>query len=210
MTTEAVLFDALGTLVELEPPWPRLAARLGLPDDERLQAAIRGEMTYYRDHAHEAADAESLARLRAQCAGLIERELGVGVSVDALMSSIRFRAYPDAAPALDRLRGLGLRLVCVSNWDYALPEVLERCGLAARLDGVVTSAAVGTRKPDPKIFAAALELAGWGAEAALHVGDSPVEDIEGARAAGIRALLIDRDGGGEVASLADVEAHLSP
>ncbi len=208
MKTDAVFFDALGTLVELEPPWPHLAEALGLPDDERLQTAVRAEMSYYRDHAHEAVDAGSLARLRAQCAALIERELGVSVSPETLMSAIRFRAYPDAPLALDRLRELGLTLICVSNWDYALPEVLERCELAARLDGVVTSASAGTRKPDPAIFAAALELARCDPEAVLHVGDSRAEDIEGARVAGIRALLIDRSGGGDVASLAEVEAHL--
>ena len=57
-----------------------------------------------------------------------------------MMSAIRFRAFPDAAPALAELRGLGLKLVCVSNWDVSLPEVLERCGLDGALDGVVTSA----------------------------------------------------------------------
>jgi putative hydrolase of the HAD superfamily len=208
MATQAVLLDALGTLVELEPPWPRLVRLLDIDDEEGVKAAMLTEMSYYRDHAHEGADAGSLARLRAECAALIERELGVSVSVETLMSAIRFRAYPDAAPALSVLRGRGVRLVCVSNWDYALPEVLERCGIADELDGVVTSAAVGARKPDPAIFAAALEVAGCGPDAALHVGDSQAEDIEGARAAGIRALLIDRGGNGDVASLAEIEAHL--
>jgi 2-haloalkanoic acid dehalogenase type II len=209
MKTQAVFLDALGTLVALEPPWPRLATALGLADDERLRAAMRAEMVHYREHAHEAADAAALARLRAESAALVERELGVRVSVEALMSAIRFRAFDDAAPALVGLRKRGLRLLCVSNWDYALPEVLERCGLAERLDGVVTSAAVGAAKPDPAIFAAALELAGCEPAAALHVGDSPAEDIAGARAAGIPALLIDRDGGGDVASLAQIEALLT-
>ena len=167
-------------------------------------------MSYYRDHAHEAVDAGALARLRADCAALIERELGIAVSAEALMSAIRFRAFADAPPALAALRDRGLRLVCVSNWDYALPEVLERCGLAEALDGVVTSAGTGARKPDPAIFAAALELAGCVAAAALHVGDSAEEDIAGARAAGIPALLIDRGGSGDVASLAEIEAHLNP
>ena len=98
-----------------------------------------------------------------------------------MMAAIRFRAYPDAAPALARLRELGLTLVCVSNWDYALPEVLDRCGLGGSLDAVVTSAGAGARKPDPAIFAAALELAGCGPDEALHVGDTPEEDIAGAR-----------------------------
>ena len=70
------------------------------------------------------------------------------------------------------------------------------------LDGVVTSAAVGARKPDPAMFEAALEIAGCSADEALHVGDTPAEDVAGAQAAGIRALLIDRDGGGDIDSLA--------
>jgi putative hydrolase of the HAD superfamily len=211
MKTEAVLFDALGTLVELEPPAPRLAAAIGLAEaDERVRAAMATEMRYYRDHAHEAVDADSLAGLRAECAGLISRELGVEVSADTLMSAIRFRAFDDAAPALARLRELGLRLVCVSNWDFALPQVLAECGLDHLLDGVVTSAGAGARKPDPAIFRAGLELAGCEADAALHVGDSPREDIEGAMTAGIWALMIDRSGGGDVASLAEIEAQLIP
>jgi putative hydrolase of the HAD superfamily len=209
MRTDAVLLDALGTMVELEPPWPRLAEALGL-DSDRVRPAMLAEMAFYRDHAHEASDADSLARLRADCAALIEDELGVPVSAETLMAAIRFRAFDDAATALAALRDRGMRLVCVSNWDYALPEVLERCGLAGFLDGVVTSAAVGARKPDAAIFAAGLEVAGCEAGAALHVGDSADEDVAGARAAGIRALLIDRDGGGDVASLAQIESHLSP
>jgi FMN phosphatase YigB (HAD superfamily) len=206
--TKAVLLDALGTLVELEPPWPRLAEALGR-STEQVRPALLKEMAYYRDHAHEATDAESLRELRADCAALVGRELGVGVSPEVLMGSIRFRAFGDALPALRRLRALGLRLICVSNWDYALPMVLADVGLADALDFVVTSAAFGARKPDPAIFRAALEVARCGPDEALHVGDSRSEDIEGARSAGVRALLIDRDGGGDVASLAEIELHLT-
>jgi putative hydrolase of the HAD superfamily len=73
---------------------------------------------------------------------------------------------------------------------------------------VVTSAGAGARKPDPAIFARALELAGCEAAEALHVGDTAVEDVEGARAAGIPALLIDRRSDGQIASLAEIEQHL--
>jgi putative hydrolase of the HAD superfamily len=125
-----------------------------------------------------------------------------------MMAAIRFRAFSDAAPALAELRWLGLRLVCVSNWDVSLPEVLERCGLGAALDGVVCSAAAGARKPDPRIFAAALGEARCEAGEALHVGDTPEEDVAGAEAAGIRALLLDRDGGGDIATLEEIEAHV--
>jgi putative hydrolase of the HAD superfamily len=207
--TRAVLIDALGTLVELEPPWAHLARALGTEPDERMVRAVRAEMGYYKEHSHEGRDPASLAELRGRCAAVLSRELGREVSVETMMSAIRFRAFPDAAPALAGLRELGLTVVCVSNWDVSLPEVLERCGLGDAIDGVVTSAEVGARKPDPAIFEPALELAGCAPGEALYVGDTPAEDLEAARAAGIRALIVDRDGGGDIDSLEAIRHHLS-
>jgi putative hydrolase of the HAD superfamily len=206
----AVFLDALGTLVELEPPWVSLRERIPAEvSDERLQIAIRAEMAYYREHSQEGRDADSLADLRERCAALISNELGVEVSARDLVESIRFGAYPDAESALRGLRERGIRLLAVSNWDCSLSAVLERCGLGELLDGVVTSAEVGASKPDPAIFRAALERAGSKPDQALHVGDTPEEDLAGARAAGIRALLIDRSGdGGDIASLAEIDQHL--
>lgn len=207
--TKAVFLDALGTMVELEPPWVGLRPVLEPEvEEERLVAAVRAEMAYYREHAHEGRDEASLADLRERSAAVLSEALGTPVSARTLVESIRFQAYPDAAPALEGLRRRGLRLVCVSNWDVSLEPVLERCGLAALLDGAVSSAAAGARKPDPGIFAPALELAGCEPHEALHVGDTAGEDLAAARGAGIRALLIDREGGGDVASLEEVAAHL--
>jgi putative hydrolase of the HAD superfamily len=204
----AVMLDALGTIVRLEPPWPRLARLLGIGSDAEVERAMLAEMAYYRDHSDEGRDRESLADLRRRCAAVLSRELGREVPVETMMASIRFQAFDDAPPALATLRAGGLTLVCVSNWDVSLPRVLERCGLADDLDGVLTSAAVGARKPDPAIFEAALELAGCRADEAVHVGDTAAEDVAGARAAGIRALLLDRDGGGDLASLAELPPFL--
>ncbi len=118
-------------------------------------------------------------------------------------------AYPDAVPALTALRGRGLRLAAVSNWDCSLGTVLERAGLAELLDGAVSSAEAGAPKPDPAIFVSALELVRCEPAEALHVGDTREEDVVGARAAGIRALLLDRDGGeGDISSLSEIEEHL--
>lgn len=208
--TRAVFLDALGTLVELEPPWISLREMVPAEvSDERLVVALRAEMAYYRDHAHEGRDEASLADLRERCAAIVSRKLGMDVGVDELVEAIRFTAYPDVIPALGALRDRGLRLIAVSNWDCSLPRVLERCGLGGMLDGTVTSAEAGARKPDPAIFAAALELAGCTAEEALHVGDTADEDVAGARAAGIRALLIDREGGnGDISSLQEIDQHL--
>jgi putative hydrolase of the HAD superfamily len=207
----AVFLDALGTLVELEPPWVSLRARIP-PEvsDDRLEQALRAEMAYYRDHAHEGRDQASLADLRERCAGIVSEKLGIEVTADELVEAIRFDAYPDAVPALRELRERGLRLVAVSNWDCSLPAVLARCGLGELLDGAVSSAVAGARKPDPSIFEPALELARCGPEQAIHVGDTAAEDVVGARAAGIRPLLIDRDGSdGDISSLTEIREHLS-
>jgi putative hydrolase of the HAD superfamily len=204
-----VLLDALGTLVELEPPWIHLAEELGTRPDEGLVRAVRAEMAYYREHSHEGRDAGSLAELRARCAKVLEHELGREVPVETMMAAIRFRAFDDAAPALAGLRALGLTLVCVSNWDASLPDVLGRCGLGGALDGIVTSAQTGARKPDPAIFLAALQLAGCAPHEALYVGDTPDEDLQGGQAAGIRTLLIDRDGGADIDSLDAIRHHLT-
>ena len=213
--TRAVLLDALGTLVALDPPAPLLHEALGgRPPRGEVERAMRAEMSYYRAHSHEGRDAASLAELRERCAALLTRELGVEVSVETMMSAIRFRAHDDAADALADLRERGLALVCVSNWDCSLPEGLERVGLAGLLDGVVASAVIGHAKPDPAIFEAALGLADCEPAEALAVGDTEAEDVAGARAAGIPAVLLDRDGEagayGAIASLTEISHHLDP
>jgi putative hydrolase of the HAD superfamily len=209
MKTKAVFLDALGTLVELEPPWVHLAEELEVEVDRRLIDAVRAEMGFYKQHAHEGADTQTLAALRARCADVLSGELGREVSVEQMMRAIRFRPYPDAGPAMAELRSRGLRLVCVSNWDISLPDVLERCDLLTAVDGVVTSAGAGARKPDSAIFEAALDVAGVRPAEALHVGDTEEEDVDGARAAGIDVLLLDRDGGGDISSLGEIPERLS-
>ena len=192
-----MLLDALGTLISFEPPAPRLRLalreRLGVDvSEEAAEAAMRAEIAYYREHLDEGRDAASLADLRARCAAAMSTVLGLDVPVGALLDSLRFFAYPDAAPALRELRAAGLRTVVVSNWDHSLHERLHETGLAPLLDGALASAEVGAAKPDRAIFAAALELAGTGD--AWHVGDTVEADVAGARAAGLRPVLIARDG----------------
>jgi putative hydrolase of the HAD superfamily len=204
---DAVFLDALGTVLELEPPWRHLAPLLEIPEDERLIAAVRAEMSFYRDHSHEGRDPGSLADLRRRSADVLGDALGMPVEVETMMAAIRFRAYPDTAPCLAALADAGVAVVCVSNWDCSLPAVLETAGVRG-LDAVVTSAEAGARKPDPAIFERALELAGCPAERALMVGDTPEEDAAGAAAAGIDALVIDRAGNADIRSLEEVGARL--
>ena len=82
----------------------------------------------------------------------------------------------------------------VSNWDWSLHERLAETGLAPLVDGALTSAEVGSAKPDGAIFRTALVLAGARPEEAWHVGDTPAADVDGALARGLRPILIVRDG----------------
>jgi len=202
--TRAVLLDALGTLVRLDPPAPRLRVELrrrGVEVDAgAAERAFAAEIAYYVEHHTEGRDDGSLDELRDRCAAVLHDalaipELALPVVRDAMLASIAFEAYPDAAAALEELGGHGLRLIAASNWDCSLPRVLDGAGLGGLLDGVVSSAMVGARKPDRALFEAALALAGCSADEAVHVGDSLENDVRGARAAGIRAVLVDRRGG---------------
>jgi len=202
----AVLLDAMGTLLELEPPAPllreALRERLGVLVDEREAVeAMRAEIAFYRAHHLEGADRAGLSALRHGCAEELRRQLPALVDaapeavLGALLASLRFRAYPDAPPTLRALRRAGVRLVAVSNWDVSLHDALRATGLAPLLDGAVSSAEAGEDKPAPGIFVRALELAGRiKPRDAVHVGDRMDEDVAGAHAAGIRPILLLREG----------------
>ncbi|MEA2359924.1 MAG: hypothetical protein QOI62_3184 [Solirubrobacteraceae bacterium] len=198
----AVLLDALGTLIELERPWPHLVAELAargvVVGEDDARRAMLAEMAYYRAHHDEASSWAALRDLRRRCAGVVAGELGLALPPDdvleALLASIRFNAYAEVPEALARLRAGGARLAVVSNWDVSLHDVLERTGLRPLVDAVVISAEVGVAKPQPAIFHAALERLGATAADAMHVGDSLELDVAGARAAGLRAVLVARDG----------------
>ncbi len=219
MTTRAVFLDSFGTLVRMEPPGPRLRAELARDgfdvSEEQAEAAFRAEIAYYLEHHVDGRDERSLDALRDRCADRLRDSLALpgldhARAREAMLASLRFSAFHDAAPALRELRERGLRLVVASNWDCSLPEVLERAGIAPLVDAVVSSASAGAVKPDARLFRAALEAAGCEPEEALHVGDSPEKDVAGARAAGIRAVLLDRDGNGAageaIRSLRDLPA----
>ena len=214
----------MGTLLTFEPPAPRLRAALraatGADVGEAAAArAIRAEIAYYRAHLHLGSDADGLAELRRHAAEAMRPELpdpARGLPGDALVAALldalRFRAYPEVPGTLRALRARGIRLVVVSNWDVSLHERLAELELAPLLDGAIASAEFGAAKPDPAIFAAALELAGGRAEDAWHAGDSPEADVAGALAAGVRPVLVARDGGPAapgVARIATLDGLLS-
>jgi putative hydrolase of the HAD superfamily len=199
----AVLLDALGTLVELQPPAPRLQrllAEAGFEvSEERAAAGIAAEIAYYLDHHLEGSDRERLERLRDRCADEMRRalelpELDHATARRALLGALEFRPYEDVLPGLGELRERGVALVIASNWDCSLPDWLGPAGITELVDGIVTSAEVGAPKPDPRVFERALAIAGVAASEALHVGDKVDNDVEGAAAAGVRGVLLQREG----------------
>ena len=221
--TRAVLLDALGTLVELDDPAPRLRAALlersGI--DVGTEAAGRGfgaEIGYSLANQMRGGDLAGLEQLRDDCATEMREALLAALeeagsdgsaapdplatsrALDhatvraAMLEALAFRTFPDVLPALRELRDRGLRLVVVSNWDCSLPEWLDRCGIGELVDGSASSAVVGEAKPAPAVFEAGLRLAGCDAAEALFVGDSVENDVLGARAAGLRAVLVQRAG----------------
>jgi putative hydrolase of the HAD superfamily len=104
-----------------------------------------------------------------------------------------WNVYDDVAPALTELKRRGLKLGVISNFDSRLYDVLRACSLDHFFDSVHVSTRVGAAKPDPAIFQAALSYHEVEARLAWHVGDSLREDFEGAMAAGVNAVLLDRD-----------------
>jgi len=100
----------------------------------------------------------------------------------------------DVPPALERLRARVERLVVVSNANGRLHVVMERLGLARFFDLMLDSQLEGVEKPDPRLFQIGLERSGGRAQTTLHVGDFYWIDVMGARAAGLRAVLLDAAG----------------
>lgn len=103
-----------------------------------------------------------------------------------------WRFYRDVPPVLARLRDRGIKIGIISNWDTRLRRISDGLGLTKMVDFLIISAEAGVRKPSSGIFELALAKAGVKAADAIHVGDLPEEDGEGARRAGVRPVLIDR------------------
>jgi HAD superfamily hydrolase (TIGR01549 family) len=103
-----------------------------------------------------------------------------------------FTLYEDALPTLEELKRHRLAIGLVTNGQRDLDEFVSHHGLD--VDAAVGSKAHGRTKPHPSIFAAALQALEVSAGEAAMVGDSYEDDIEGARALGMRAILLDRDG----------------
>jgi putative hydrolase of the HAD superfamily len=212
-----VCFLDLGdTLVRAHPSWAEVYARafpeFGIEasraDFDRAFSEAFAEGEY--DGPFEASAEASFERLKAldgrvfDLLGYHDLPEAFFRRVEEVFASVTsWWVFPDVLPALHALREAGIRLAVVSNWSWQAPELLHDLELAKHFEAMVISARVGYLKPHRGIFEHALGVMRTTPARAVHVGDSVRADVEGARGAGIRPVLIDRsthphDRGGRV------------
>ncbi|HSL70980.1 MAG TPA: HAD family hydrolase [Longimicrobiales bacterium] len=160
----------------------------------------------FEPHAREYSPAHSSTEKHAYLSRLAERVFqrlnvraapgaaaGHATTIWELIGPHSLTVFPDVRPALDRLTTAGYRLAVISNWQCGLAHFCTELGIAQYFEHVVSSAEVGCAKPSREIFELACQRLGVAPDRVLHVGDTPADDLEGAHAAGMRAVLIDRD-----------------
>jgi HAD superfamily hydrolase (TIGR01549 family) len=198
----AVLFDVDFTLAKpgplLGPDGYREAGdRQGMTLDPSLYADARARAVEDLEHHPELEhDEEIWVRFTED---IVRGMGGEGPRVREVAEAItrrwlhmeNFELYEDTLPVLAELRRHGLKIGLVSNTSRDLDSFVRHFGLD--VDAWISSGVHGKVKPSPSIFLAVLELLGVDTEAAVMVGDSPLDDIDGARALGMRAYLIDRE-----------------
>ncbi|MGH9841771.1 MAG: HAD-IA family hydrolase [Blastocatellia bacterium] len=208
--TELVFFDAAGTLFNVRGSvgeiYSRFARQHGLEADPALihQGFLRAFGRQPPMAFPAGTPADQLHKLEYQWWSRLAREVFVAFDFprfDAFFAEVfeffrtaeAWRVFDDVVPALEALRMRGLRLVVISNFDSRLEDLIRAFGLNQYFDAIHYSTRMGAAKPDPAIFRAALRVHGVGAHQAVHIGDSLRADVEGAIAAGIHAVLLDRN-----------------
>jgi putative hydrolase of the HAD superfamily len=208
VTVRAVFFDAGETLVHPHPSFPELLTVVLREEGFEVDPqAVRDRLSMVSGEFSKPSAvgwSTSPERSRAFWEGLYRLLLGAlgipftnGVA-EAIYRTFTdlgsYRAFPDAEPALRRLREAGLTVGLISNFEAWLEQLLEHTGLAEYFDIRAISGVEGVEKPDLRIFRVALERAGVAADEAAYVGDSPEFDVEPAESLGMVGVLIDRRG----------------
>lgn len=206
---QAVFFDVGNTLLY---PCPNVAETfasvaverghaMSVHDVEQHMPAMNAfyEAEYIRDGdfwcSHEGSTAIWLDQYRYVChlMGIEQDAEGMAQAVHTqFRSASHWALYPDVLPCLQALKKRGFALGVVSNWDSGLEALLRDLRLLPYFDTVVSSAVVGYRKPNPLIFELAGERLAVKPEHAVHVGDHPHADGQGAREAGFSPCIISR------------------
>ena len=223
MRFRAVFFDAGETLVHPHPSYPELfaevLAREGHPRSaEDVSAASRVVLHRFSEAARDnVLWTTSAERSRAFWTSVYDRMIesldlpaGDGLA-DTLYRTFTDRSnyalFDDVRPALDALARTGVLLGVVSNFEAWLEDLLADLAVRERFAVRVISGSEGVEKPDPRIYALALERAGVEAADAAYVGDNPEFDVDPPAALGMFPVLIDwrgRHGGFGGARVADL------
>ena len=218
MPVRAIVFDVDFTLARPGPGlgpegYERLGARYGLTlDPARYDDARRAALVDLKRHPELDHDEEIWIRFTER---IIEGMGGAGDTYAAACEmegawahAHHFELYEDAIPTLDALRDRGLKLGLLSNSARDLDEFVGHHGLT--VDAVLTSRAHGKTKPHEAIFRRMLELLDVAVDEAVMVGDTVEDDVEGALAVGMVAVLVDREGRyPERESITDLRALLN-
>jgi putative hydrolase of the HAD superfamily len=199
---ETLFLDAGGVLVV--PNWTRVSQALARHGIAILEDALATADALAKHELDSPATMRTTndAQRGWHYFNLVLKHAGVALSDETDAALAELKAYhetenlwervpADVPEALVRLRALGLRLVVVSNANGKLRFLMERLGLAPSFDVMLDSHVEGVEKPDPRLFRIALERSGGRPETTLHVGDLYHVDVVGARAAGLKVVLLD-------------------
>ena len=205
---EGIILDAVGTLIEPEPSVARAYADAALRQGvvvDLAEVKSRFGRHFRNDEVDEQRGPmvtdESIEsrRWRRIVANVLPELPDPGRAFDELWDHFgrpeAWRCFADVAPGLAALVEMGFRVVVASNFDGRLRGVAAGLpGLAGFVDSPVISSEVGYRKPHPSFYGAACARLGLPPARVLCVGDDPENDVRGAQRAGLRGLLLDRDG----------------
>jgi putative hydrolase of the HAD superfamily len=207
MTPGAIFFDAVGTLIHPDPPAPAVYAAVGRRFGSRLDAktiAVRFHAAFRRQEAIDRLagwrtdEARELARWRA----IVAETLSDAADAEACFRELfahfarpqAWRVHWEAGPTLRALAGRGWHVGLASNFDARLRFVAAGLPELNAVRTLVLSSEVGRRKPALEFFHAVAQEVDVTPEKIVFVGDDPVNDYDGAHAAGLSAVLYDPEG----------------
>lgn len=216
---QAISFDVGGTLIA---PWPsvghvysEVAARHGWPQVSVATLNRNFASAWSALDRFTYTKPEWAALVKATFAGVIERSPGRSFFSELYQRFSEpgsWQIYDDVIPALTSLRSRGFKLAVISNWDRRLAPLLRSLGLHDFFDATVVSCYSRHPKPSRHIFHLAARKLRLPPGSILHVGDSREMDFDGAKAAGLQALLLERKGkssSGTVRSLLDLSTAIA-